>query len=518
MLQRRQLTNRKALISRWKGIGQPLRLAFVGAVLATAIIPAVLTNFGYQFSQSLLAVVLMETCLYPTVRYFAYQESGLPAMAIFCLAYALQFALPFFTHEAVIELAQRETKYLSDADVTAALLMAMAGVCAIQIGYYWFRNSEFSTAVPMARLNLNQSKAIIFCVVVGLLLPVLFNLKNIIPEEYQQPLSAILRLLQNQVYVVIGVLGWLVYARKVSIWFKVWLYGLVLITAVRGVSTGTLEEALIPIGVLFLVKWLHTRRISFAMIAAVLAVIVFLSPVKSEYRQQVWFDEAPEVAEMSSGSKALLWITQATEYWSDTLSGSHDLAEATASATGRADFIHQVAHIHSMTPSVVPYQYGETYSYFAVAVIPRILWPNKPTAGNANAFYAVNYGITTEEGAKTTTFGVSILGEAFINFGWYGVVLMMLLQGLVIGLLERIFGGPQSGAGGQAVFIAFFVFFLNGIGSSAEILFGNILQNLLCGYFLLLWAREKGSHLRLGTMSQKQLYGRDDAGSVPQRV
>ena len=144
-----------------------------------------------------------------------------------------------------------------------------------------------------------------------------------------------------------------------------------------------------------------------------------------------------------------------------------------------------------MTPSVIPYQNGETYSYFLVAFIPRVLWPNKPTTGTANAFYAVTYGITTEEGAKTTTFGVSLLGEAFINFGWYGVVLIMLLQGLIISVLEHIFGGARSGPGGQAVFIAFFVFFLNGIGSSAEILFGNILQNLACGYLLLLWARQK---------------------------
>jgi hypothetical protein len=69
----------------------------------------------------------------------------------------------------------------------------------------------------------------------------------------------------------------------------------------------------------------------------------------------------------------------------------------------------------------------------------------------------------------------------------------MFIQGLAISILERIFGSQKSGAGGQAVFIAFFVFFLNGIGSSAEILFGNIVQNLIFGYLLLLWAREKSA-------------------------
>ncbi|HXM35266.1 MAG TPA: hypothetical protein VN920_08765, partial [Pyrinomonadaceae bacterium] len=399
-------------------------------------------------------------------------------------------------HDATIELSQAEVKYLSDSDVIAALLMAIIGVCALQAGYYWFQKSQFRKVAPVAELHLKKSKALLYCVLVGIIVPLLFTFRGIIPEEYQQPLSSILRLLQNQVLVVIGVLGWLVYSRRDSKWYLLWMYALVAVAAVRGISTGTLEEALVPIGVLFMVRWLHTRRISVAMAAAVVALILFFSPVKAEYRQQVWLSDSPENAERSSASKALLWIEQAAEYWGDTLSGSRNLTEATASASGRADFIHQIAHIYSMTPSVVPYQYGETYSYFAIAMIPRIVWPDKPQAGSANGFYAVSYGITSEEGAKTTTFGVSILGESFMNFGWYGIVLVMLLQGIIISLLERVFGGPQSGPGGQAVFIAFFIFFLNGIGSSAEIVFGNILQNLLCGYFLLLWAREKPAKLR----------------------
>ena len=484
------------MLVRWKGISQLMRLYAVAAVCAATIIPLLLSEFGYQPLQALLAVLLFEICLYPTARYFAHKESGLPAIPILCLAYAMQFAVPFFTRDPSIELANAEVRNLGDSDVIAALLMAIIGVCALQVGYYSFRKSQFRGVTPIADLHLNKSKAVLYCILVGILVPLLFTFKGIIPEEYQQPLSAILRLLENQVLVVIGVLGWIVYGRKASMWYTIWLYGLVVLTAGRGISTGSLEAALVPVGVLFLVKWLYTRRMALAPILVTIFMVLFLSPVKSDYREKVWYGAAPETAEMSAPEKTLFWIRQATEYWSDTLAGSRDFTEATASATSRADFIHQVAHIHALTPSVIPYQYGETYSYFLVAFIPRVLWPDKPTAGNANGFFGVTYGITTEEGAKTTAFGVSLLGEAFINFGWYGVVLIMLLQGIIISVLEHIFGGSQSGPGGQAVFIAFFVFFLNGIGSSAEILFGNILQNLLCGYFLLLWARAKRSQAR----------------------
>lgn len=477
-----------------------MRLYLFAALSVITILPLVLSEFGYQPLQSVLAILLCEICLYPTARYFAQGDKGLPAMPMFCIAYGVHFSVPFFTHDATIELSQAELKYLADADVVAALLMAAIGVAALLVSYYWFGNSNFRKAVPVAQLSLKKRKAVLYCVLVGIIVPLLFTFQGIIPEEYQQPLSSILRLLQNQILVVIGVLGWLVYVRKDSRWYSIWLYGLVIVAALRGISTGALEEALVPIGVLFIVKWMHTNKISWVTVGAVLALVLFLSPVKSDYRQQIWYGENAEAAEMSSASKVVFWLTQATEYWGDTLAGTRNIGEATASASGRADFIHQVAHIHSMTPSVIPYQYGETYSYFAVALIPRVLWPDKPVAGNANGFFAVTYGLTSEEGAKTTTFGVSILGESFINFGWAGVVLIMLFQGLLIGALERMFGGLTSGPGGQAVFIAFFVFFLNGIGSSAEIVFGNILQNLLCGYFLLLWARErpeKSSSVRL---------------------
>jgi hypothetical protein len=470
---------------------QFLKLYYGVSVCAVLIVPLLLSANGYLWQEIFFGVVLIIACLYPCARYYSHRETGLPTLPVFCLAYAMQFAFPVFTHDDTFQLLGGEVKYLAEADVVTALILAIVGICTLQIGYYWFQSTSYKRIVPVAHLPLNKRRALTYCVLVGIFLPLLFTFQGIIPEEFQQPLSSILRLLQNQVLVVIGILGWLYYSRHGSRIYGFWLYGLVLVASMRGISGGSLEEALVPIGVLFVVKWLYTRRVPITPIIATAALVVFLSPVKSDYRQQTWQGENPDLAEQSSLVRGTAWISSAVEYWQDTFSGSRDLAEATSSATSRADFIHQVAHIYSMTPSAVPYQYGKTYSFFAVSFIPRILWPDKPTAGSANGFYAVTYGVSTEEGARTTTFGVSILGEAFMNFGWAGVVFVMLLQGILIGALHYSFGSYESGPGGQAVFLAFFVYFLNGIGSSAEIMFGGILQNLICGYLILLWAREK---------------------------
>ncbi len=466
--------------------------------------PLILSEYGHSWLQSFLAFLLLMICLYPSALYLARHDSALPTMPVFSAAYALQFAFPIFTQEDTFLLMGGEIKYLAERDVSIALLLAIAGICALQLGYFWFQKSNYRRVVPVAQLPLKKSKAVAYCVLVGIFLPLLFTFQAIIPEELQQPLSSILRVLQNQVLVVIAILGWLYYSLKESKFYGVWMYALVLITAMRGISSGSLENAIVPIGILFVVKWLYTGRVPIGPILATAAVVIFLSPVKADYRERAWLGEDPDLAEQSSLTKGRLWIDQAADYWQETLVGNRQISEATSSATGRADFIHQVAYIYSMTPSVIPYQYGKTYSFFLVSFIPRIVWPDKPLAGSANGYYALTYGVTTEEGAKTTTFGVSILGEAFMNFGWYGVVLIMLVQGVLIGAMQHSFGGKVSGPGGQAVFLCFFVYFLNGIGSSTEIMFGGIIQNLLLGYFLLLWAREKPSRNRAGALALSQ--------------
>jgi hypothetical protein len=193
----------------------------------------------------------------------------------------------------------------------------------------------------------------------------------------------------------------------------------------------------------------------------------------------------------SASERSLQWINQAYLFWIESLSGARTLTESTSDITSRTDLIHQFAYIYSLTPSVVPFQNGETYKYFAVALIPRVIWPEKPVANSSNNFFAISYGISTETGVETSTFGVSLIGEGYMNFGFAGVLMAMAVQGLILSALEQIFGGIKSGAGGIAIFVATFVYFLNGIGSSAEIMFGGIIQNLVCSAILLWWIRER---------------------------
>jgi hypothetical protein len=71
----------------------------------------------------------------------------------------------------------------------------------------------------------------------------------------------------------------------------------------------------------------------------------------------------------------------------------------------------------------------------------------------------------------------------------------MVFMGLALAGFERVFGSNKAGVGGQAIFLTTFVYFLNGIGSSTEIMFGGILQNLVAGS-VLLWLFKKSAFRR----------------------
>ena len=476
---------------------QHVWIVYAMAVCAAAIlIPLTLSQFDYSPLKLFLATLLIGLCLYPTAHYFANPQADQPAFAVLCISYALHFALPVFTREPVMNLVHGD-EYMADADVIAALALSLLGVGALQFGYYRFKTNGVRNLFPVVSLPLNEKRAVVYCVVMFALPFSVDIMQRVLPPELSgvvAQFSALVGLLQNQLLVIIGVLGWLVYSGRGTMRHRTLLYGVVTITVLRGVSGAVLEQAIIPVVVLFLVQWLHTKRLPLKSMILAAAVIVFLAPVKGYVREQVWYSS--EAANVGSAGRAFLWVGKASEYWMETLSGERSFIESTASTASRTDLIHQFTYMYGMTPQVIPYKHGSTYAYFAVSWIPRFMWPDKPEAGIANRNFSVEYGITTAEIAEGTTFGMSLLGEGYINFGIVGVLAAMALQGVLLSLLEHIFGSYKSGAGGQAVFLAFYVYLFNGIGSSAEILFGNVFQTLAVSCILLWWAREKPSAAR----------------------
>ena len=92
----------------------------------------------------------------------------------------------------------------------------------------------------------------------------------------------------------------------------------------------------------------------------------------------------------------------------------------------------------------MPFQQGETYGFVAVTLVPRFLWPDKPSVNDANRFYQVGCCSTAENDLANVSIAVGSLAEGYINFGWPGVMGVMLFIGIILGIYQRTFVAAQS--------------------------------------------------------------------------
>lgn len=458
---------------------------FVFMGITSFVIASILNVTGFPLISTFLALFLLGLCLYPAIQHQVEEKREFPAIAIMAGAFAIQYSLPVFLRERVLELALG-TVTISDDSLVIALLLAIVGVATFLITCGSRPVVAVVDHLPIAKLHLKRSRALIFSLLTGLIPLFGGAIVQQLSGELQTQYGAVFKVLQNQTLVGIGILVWLVHHSE-GVGVRVLLYVVVGIAVAVGIAGGSIEAVLLPLGVLFASQWIFGQSINKWLLFGLVAAALFLNPVKGDFRTEAWYGASTEA---SSAEKIGLWVGDAAAYWYDVAFGSRVASDAATQLVSRVDLIDLLAHVVDSTPGSTPYFEGDTYSFFFYAFIPRFLWPEKPV-GAANRTLAVAYGLTTEEGAERSTFGIGLLGEGYANFGWRGVVLMSFLLAVVLLVMQRLLGTADSGSGGPAILVAFFAYFVNGLGSSAEILFANVLQSVLLSYVLLYWVTEK---------------------------
>jgi hypothetical protein len=151
----------------------------------------------------------------------------------------------------------------------------------------------------------------------------------------------------------------------------------------------------------------------------------------------------------------------------------------------RASLLSQVAHVLEITPAQIPFQQGQTYSYLGVTLIPRFLWPDKPTISEANRFYQLAYGLSDPKSLQATSIAVGSMAEGYINFGWLGVVFIMCGIGLILRIYERTFMTDQSNALLLAIGVALLPQFF-AIESQLGVYIGGLIQQIVLSLLVFL--------------------------------
>ncbi|MCI0391793.1 MAG: O-antigen polysaccharide polymerase Wzy family protein [Acidobacteria bacterium] len=92
------------------------------------------------------------------------------------------------------------------------------------------------------------------------------------------------------------------------------------------------------------------------------------------------------------------------------------------------------ASVHYIGSGQQGFASGETLWQAIIALIPRIVWPEKPVeagSGNLVSKYTGHYF------AEGTSVGIGHVMEFYINFGQWGVVIGFLILGIVIALIDK---------------------------------------------------------------------------------
>jgi hypothetical protein len=100
----------------------------------------------------------------------------------------------------------------------------------------------------------------------------------------------------------------------------------------------------------------------------------------------------------------------------------------------------------------VDYLYGRSVKEGFLALVPRIVWPDKPVFAGSPKIVAEMTGLVLSD---TTSFGVGNVMEFQINFGTPGVVVGFLVLGWAIGLLDRKAAIAESSGDLGRVFLFF---------------------------------------------------------------
>ncbi len=392
------------------------------------------------------------------------EKSDLPIFSMIAFMYWLYYALPLFWEPHTINEIYSPTGHeLSDTGITLAMLMAVLGVASLWLGM----NARLGRRLAPRRLSINLAQSrrsyIRAVLAVGCLLNV-YDLSTYILGEGGRQLTGIL-------ISVVPMLAFVIlfrdYLRGDSTQVDRILLAIFVTTRLfNGLSSGWLGVSMSLIMTCGIVYLAERRRIPQVGFILVVLFVLFFQVGKEDFS---------------------FWVQRSLEKWGETFADPkvETLRDAITPSVSRVALLNQTANVIDMTPSVVPYQYGQLYSYLGITLIPRFLWPDKPSVNEANQFYQVAYGLTAEADLGQVSIAAGTLTEGFMNFSWPGAVGIMFLLGIFFDFYQTTFLSIKSGPLLQAVGVVLLPTFLSIESQLAQYL-GGIIQEVVVILILML--------------------------------
>jgi hypothetical protein len=412
---------------------RPTAVEDVGVPLLVTGFLASTGSYSVSVAQVVCAFLL---CWMPWAAYRNWLKGDrekIPLFGLLAAVFWLSYSVPLFWAKHVVT-GVFGRRVLTEDAITESLCLAIFGVVCLWLGMraaayiHWSPNVRKDVSNSPNRLNYLRA-IFVFGTLVKAFVPI---------TAFGPGARQIVSSFENIVPLVAFAIFFRYYLRGSILKFdKLLIYTYSMVSVVSGISSGWLGSVL-GMGLLCTVVYISERR-KLPVMAALIAfpVILFFQPAKSAFRDRYWRGESSDTAT----ERATFWLENSWQLWNQALTSQdgEQFRELSDATLNRLSLLQQTAHVMELTPSNVPYQHGTMYSYIAVTFVPRFLWPDKPSVNDANRWYQVSYGLTDPHQLSTVSIAVGTVTESYINFGWFGPVLIIFPLGILLGSFERIF-------------------------------------------------------------------------------
>jgi hypothetical protein len=359
----------------------------------------------------------------------AYRHIFMSLLAVvFILYYVIPALVIFIPAERPIDVAGLGLSAVTDPDVIDGQMVVLVGLITLLVTYALPLGRNLGARLPVPVWEWPPRVALIagtgmvglgWSITVGSVL-------GLIPRELGTGVIGTLGVAETYANVLLTYLA-VRYRMRAAI-------VVVVLNCVAGGAIGLLtsgkERALIGPAMVALTWIIMTRRIRARWVLGGILAIVLIYPV-SGFIRGARSQGVPMMQLIGSPFKTLGMVAtfvgnaSPAEYFGDGLS----------STAIRTDGLGVTSVLVRDTPSRSPFQNGSTVALFFVSFVPRALWPGKPNI-QLGKWIASTYGAgkSIEEASYIAP---TQIGEWYINFGVWGVMLGMFLIGLIVRICQE---------------------------------------------------------------------------------
>jgi len=378
--------------------------------------------YATRFEDFLGYTVVLLAAIAPIAIWIGSGTGGIPILPTGVGLYWLYFGLP--TLRGGGERAGYSPQHVLEADVTVALFLIVTTVVWAR-----FLRSARLTKPKAAHSQAMSDRTVVFLAMFGLGMGLTFY--AILYSSFESLLGSALGVVRAVLLAPMLIACYFLGYGKAKGMFSLiqWIIALAVLTATLVLQIGGLQliSGATEIGAA-LIGYVYTaRKVPWITTILVAALISILQAGKVEIR-----DDYANI-DVSAQMTPLL-----IQKWFET--GLNTISRNTnhQSVSDRASLLPQMIRVQTLTPDRVPYLDGESYTYLAGMLVPRILNPNRGSTQVVMNLLDVRYGFLTREETRSTAVGVNIVPEAFANFGYLGVIAIGIFFGIFTGYFTRI--------------------------------------------------------------------------------